>query len=391
MRTLHAVARVASWSTRVVGALSAADAKHASRPASLKFRVFPCDLEGVGCYRIIYPYGLIDRLTTHDVTIGSDGQLVQENGRILLSIPEAVLGGEHGAAAEEFLDADIYVIQRPLEKIYAPLVAWLKQHGKGVVVDLDDYVHGVSSKHKTARDIARSDRHSFEVPSRCFPYTDLLTVSTSELADLYGDLVPRCLVLPNRLLRADWDQIEPAFSLERGKIRVGWQGWLAYRGDDLRVLKRMMRKWLRKHPDVVFVNVGKPDALTYMDIPRDQRLHVQGAKFPGHAPLVAEIDIGLVPLALTTFNDAKSALKGMEYGACGIPVIASPAREYRTWVDEGVNGYLAREPAEWMDALDAMLEDGRWRRMGKANLAKARANWVEDHWADWLRPYAKTA
>lgn len=357
----------------------------------MKFRVFPCDLEGVGCYRVIYPYGLIDRLTAHDVTIGSDGQLVQDNGRILLNIPEAVLGGEHGPAADEFLDSDIYILQRPLEKLYAPLAAWLRGHGKGVVVDLDDYVHGVSAKHKTARDINRSDRHSFDVPTRCFPYTDLLTVSTPELAELYGDLVPRVMVLPNKLLRADWDGVEPAFAQDRGRVRVGWQGWLTYRGDDLRVLKRMMRKWLRKHREVVFVNVGKPDALAYMDIPRDQRIHVDGAKFPGHAPLVGEIDIGLVPLAMTTFNDAKSALKGMEYGACGVPCIASPTREYRAYVDDGVNGFLAGSPVEWMDALDAMLEGDAWRRMGKANLAKASANWVEDCWADWLRPYNQVA
>lgn len=348
-------------------------------------------MEGVGSYRIIYPYGLIDQFSEHSVLIGMEEVEAGGRQKMLLNVPEAVVGGPHGQDADEFLDSDVYVLQRPLETLYAPVAAWLKQHGKTVVMDVDDYVHGLAAAHTARGQVAASPRHSFETMLHCFPYVDLLTVTTPMLAELYGDRVPRTVVLPNRLLRRDWEEIVPAYAQERGRVRVGWQGWMGIRGDDLRVLKRMMRKWLRKHRNVVFVNVGKPDALTYMDIPRDQRVHVPGARFPGHAPLVARIDIGLVPLQMSTFNEAKSCLKGMEYGACGIPCIASPTAEYRGWVDEGSNGYLANTPGEWMDALDAMLEGERWRELGRNNRVKAHQNFLDDCWADWLTPYAAAA
>lgn len=357
----------------------------------MRFLLFPSDLWGVGCYRLIYPYGILETHTNHIIEIDHSG--ISATGDMKLNLPEAILGGNHGPEADKFLEADIYVIQRPLELAYAPLAAWLKYHDKTVVVDIDDWFHGIPEGNRGAKAIRDSPKHSLDVLKRVLKYTDILTVTTPKLAELYGQHVPRVEILPNYLLRKDWEGIQPAYEQDRGLIRVGWQGWLSYRGNDLKVLKRFLPAWLKKHPEVVFVNVGNHDALDYLRLQRGRRVqHLQGTRFPHHAPLVGQIDIGLVPLTHNTFNESKSSLKAQEYGACGIPFVASNTEPQRAWCD-GTNGYIAANPKEWVEALDAILENDRWREMGQSNHAKSWANMIDDepNWSRWDRLYDRIA
>jgi hypothetical protein len=75
-----------------------------------------------------------------------------------------------------------------------------------------------------------------------------------------------------------------------------------------------------------------------------------------HYPSLFEnIRIGLVPLNLCDFSEAKSYLKGLEYAASGIPFIASPTHEYRLLASEGI-GRIASTPDEWRDHATELLD-----------------------------------
>jgi glycosyltransferase involved in cell wall biosynthesis len=78
----------------------------------------------------------------------------------------------------------------------------------------------------------------------------------------------------------------------------------------------------------------------------------------------------------------------MEYAACGIPCIATPTESYRHWVEEGVNGFLAKGEKDWIQRLDELVVDEELRtRMGVAARAKAKDNTIQAHWAEWERVY----
>ena len=67
-------------------------------------------------------------------------------------------------------------------------------------------------------------------------------------------------------------------------------------------------------------------------------------------------DIGVVPLNLPLdFNEAKSALKGLEYAAAGIPFVASPSGEYKRLASMGI-GRIASTPDEWVTHLTELLD-----------------------------------
>jgi glycosyltransferase involved in cell wall biosynthesis len=70
-----------------------------------------------------------------------------------------------------------------------------------------------------------------------------------------------------------------------------------------------------------------------------------------------DFDIGLAPLVPSVFNQAKSPIKTAEYAALGIPAIASDVGPYPGFVEDGVTGFLVRQPHEWAAALKALADD----------------------------------
>jgi glycosyltransferase involved in cell wall biosynthesis len=101
-----------------------------------------------------------------------------------------------------------------------------------------------------------------------------------------------------------------------------------------------------------------------------------------------DFDIGLCPLWPTTFSRSKSALKAIEYGARGIPVIASDCEAYRPVVEHGVNGFLVRRDHEWLKYMSELAGDDDLRaKMGDAARAMASRHVIEDGWRDWAQAY----
>ena len=68
---------------------------------------------------------------------------------------------------------------------------------------------------------------------------------------------------------------------------------------------------------------------------------------------VAELGIGIAPLADTRFNACKSWLKPVEMSALGVPWVGSPRAEYRRLADMGA-GVLADNSRRWFRELDRL-------------------------------------
>jgi glycosyltransferase involved in cell wall biosynthesis len=74
-------------------------------------------------------------------------------------------------------------------------------------------------------------------------------------------------------------------------------------------------------------------------------------------PSLGQLDVGIVPLASSQFNEAKSTLKGLEYAAHGIPFVASPLPEYEVLAQEGI-GLLAKDRGRtWRAQLLRIMQD----------------------------------
>lgn len=292
------------------------------------------------------------------------------------------------------LNADVVVLQRVVEPWAPELVRRLQAASPRTVVvfDIDDWYDGIPSYNPASATITAEHRATVR---ELMSLVDVVTTSTPELADAYRSAARRVAVLPNYLdpdLWSDAEKYRP-LRLNPGEIRVGWMGAFSMRGGDLELLKPWVAAFLDSHPNVRFVAAGCPELLDWLGVPglasppqyEGAKSHVRPYE---HLPaMLAWIDIGLVPLTFNRFNQAKSWCKGLEYGAAGAPVVASPAREYREYVRPGVNGLLARHN-NWGRQVDTILDDLDAYREGARKVADE--YWIDDHIDKWVAAYAAT-
>jgi len=94
------------------------------------------------------------------------------------------------------------------------------------------------------------------------------------------------------------------------------------------------------------------------------------------AALVAECDVGIMPLRDTPWEQGKCAYKLIQYMACGLPTVASPIGANCDVVIEGKTGLFADRVQSWVDALAILLSDVGLRKcFGQAGRARAEAEY----------------
>lgn len=94
---------------------------------------------------------------------------------------------------------------------------------------------------------------------------------------------------------------------------------------------------------------------------------------------LSELDLLLVPLEATIFNDGKSAIKFIEAGAVGVPVLASNVHEFALAIENEIDGLLANDGDEFRKYLQLYCRDrGLLDQLGKqANLKVQKLHTVE--------------
>lgn len=211
----------------------------------------------------------------------------------------------------------------------------------------------------------------------CIRRSDGVLVSTDNIAEEVcnlrgsGDFIG---VIPNAIdftLR-DWSKPAPRHELLRDKIVIGWLG-----GDrpltDFQSVHWSLREVLVDNPKCILAIAGSPDQtrkiLSYLRIPPGRAVIFPPVPFDEYPQLVSQFDIGLAPIADTRFNRCKSDLKLLEYGAWGMPYVASNVAPYSRYHrgTSGTGGYLASKPLEWKLALERLtLDEGDRHTKGQA-------------------------
>lgn len=73
-------------------------------------------------------------------------------------------------------------------------------------------------------------------------------------------------------------------------------------------------------------------------------------------------DIGLMPLLDDPWSHGKCGLKILQCLAVGVPVVCSPAGINKEIVEDGVNGFVANTPEEWIKKLEILINDNNLRK-----------------------------
>ena len=215
------------------------------------FRLFPQDFEAVGSYRLIYPYGLIEQNTEHEVIVEVGNR---KGKKIELYMPDPQRG-----APEE----DIFVFQNRLEEDAGRVVEWLVENGKTVVVELDDWWWDIPKGAPAHNALKVVEGISLAALKRQVRAATFVTVSTPKLAELVGEWNDNVHVIPNCVDAALLDFQRP----RSDRVVIGWAGGASH-ANDFAFVRNELKGYLRRTPEVdVHIigtdyrrELGRPDA-----------------------------------------------------------------------------------------------------------------------------------
>ncbi len=87
-----------------------------------------------------------------------------------------------------------------------------------------------------------------------------------------------------------------------------------------------------------------------------------------------DLDLAIAPLEVNAFNEAKSNLRLLEYGAMGWPVVCSDVYPFRT--SQPPVQRVPNTPQAWLQALQPLLKDPALRQ----HQGQALHDWVSEHY-----------
>lgn len=235
----------------------------------------------------------------------------------------------------------------------------LETSGTKLILELDDaltHIPETSPFHEQFR----SMRREFE---QYFRHADLITVSTPYLKELYSQYNRNVIVLPNCIDTRIWNYELSAQPVEQPPLKILFSGTPTH-GEDFMALSAAMGRILEEFRGEVELIIWGNMIPEFSGRPGVRIIERYEADYAGYAATLMGLkaDIGIVPLQDTVFNRAKSAVKWLEYSACGIAGIFSDVGEYGHVVSHGETGLMvANNEADWYGAIKELTVNRQLR------------------------------
>lgn len=256
---------------------------------------------------------------------------------------------------------DVVVVQRILPFLDV-LREKCKQHGIKLVYETDDDLLGVeedSPSYEYVTRVSKSIKNFIDA-------SDVITVSTPTLASKFDE--SKTVVIPNYYVNSVFDIKKDIKSGDN--LKLGYYGTLTH-SKDLFLIKDVILKLKERH-DFDFEVIGgfnadddvEEDWFKAIELPPN---NMDFEKFMPWLSKTVDWDIAVVPLKDSSFNQCKSELKFIELAVLAIPGVYSDMCVYNNVVEDGINGFLATNPDEWIEKIEKLILDKSLRKNIRQN------------------------
>ena len=348
----------------------------------MKIHVAMADRGACGHYRMKWPAEAMQRagldVEIHEpgpmdwlpIQIGVDAVSGRPSGR-------TIIGGS-------FDHIDVLVIQRPLTWRAAAGFEVLRQNGVRVVVDLDDDLSSLHARHGMWHRVhpRYNQESNFLHLQKATKSADALVGATPAIAARYGG-AGRGVVVENCVPR-EW--LDAERTEQHDRLVVGWTGKIATHPDSLNVPGVGLSRALAATGSDFRV-IGDATGVAEQ-AGLDTLTEIPGVALMEYPTQVAQLDVGIAPLADSAFNRAKSWLKPLDYAATGVPFVCSPTPEYERFCAQGV-GLIAMKPKDWERQLKRLLTDRSFAAEQSEAGREIAARWTFDqHVEEWYEAWS---
>lgn len=288
---------------------------------------------------------------------------------------------------------NIIVLQPMLGADLADVLNSANRKGQSVVMDLDDWFWDAPSSPTVGGELRSSDfREWCDRARRIIGESHLVTASTPYIVEQISSWqnAPPVRLVRNAIDLERWGRAE---CVTDGPV-LGYAGSVYNHLADVRLLRGWLGPLLERH-DLRMIHVGAhPSLPSFADLTDvdPARMEVRnGKQWSEYAPShpIAGMDIGIVPLMDRPFNQAKSALKGMEYAACGVPFVASSSPEY-VWFGSGAlvgTSFGDQSPDKWIEAIERLLDPATRATQAQHQSERLAHEDIALRWTDWEEIY----
>jgi len=301
---------------------------------------------GVGLYRLMQPTQFIDKVNKEKSRItpfsgtgrptrisdGGDPNIESWNDDTLMEICK---------------DADIIwstIIYDKDEMV--KMLDIRKWSGAKWIVDIDDDLYSIPVDNPNKAAVESLVRNA----ELCLSLADGLTVSVPRLKEVYRQFNPYIYVNPNGQDIKFWDDLRKKLPIKNNKkVRIGWRGASGHAAD-VSLIKPAIDA-LKKEYNIEFVTLGiKP--------PFKSEHHdwVNCLDFP-EALAKLNLDMALVPLIDSPYNQSKSDIAIQEFSMLKIPVVASRVENQKNWPCK-----YAGTNYEWYGAIEELIKSRELRK-----------------------------
>jgi len=234
---------------------------------------------------------------------------------------------------------DLVIIEHQIFPYLPPFLEYLiKKQNKNIVIEFDDAIY-LTFLHR-------------EKIGKILKLSKGVIVGNDFLKNYVVKFNPNVQVIPTTI---DMERYNPKIDDSRDKAIIGWIG-LAYNLNFLKSLENVFRKLSKKYKISLKVISGRPLEIGGVEV------IFKKWSYDSEVEDLQSIDIGIMPLSENEWSWGKCGLKLLQYMAIGLPSVSSPIGVNNEIVNDGINGFLAKNDEEWFEKLSALIEDKNLRK-----------------------------
>jgi O-antigen biosynthesis protein len=290
----------------------------------------------------------------------------------------------------------IFIFHRTVEtEKIKKLIEEIKNQKKEIIFETDDLTFDpeLLKQSDYLKNINKLEKKQYENGLGAFilndPYVKACTTATKYLSEklrVYGKQV---FIVPNKLSDEDLkivDQIKEAKKLQAKsyKLKIGYFSGTISHNKDFATIEIPLLKILEKYPKVELMLAGPLEISEDFGKYKDRIIRLPYVNRRKHFENISGIDINLAPLELNNpFCEAKSELKFFEAGILGVPTVAVANQTFSEAIQDGEDGYLAKDENEWFGKIEKLITDENLRQsMGEKAREKAMRDYTNKNSRD---------
>lgn len=272
---------------------------------------------------------------------------------------------------------DKVFVHREASPIGPPIVEWIiaKVFRKQIVYDFDDaiWLTNTSAENKM---VAILKCH-WKVAKIC-KWSWKVTCGNDFLCDFARQFNPNTIYIPTTLDLDETHFPKTQHPIPKTLLTIGWTGThstLKYLQTIVPILQA-----IQSEIDFDFILIADKnpqlELRSYTFVPWHKKTEWEDLK---------KIDIGIMPLDNSEWEEGKCGFKAIQYMALGIPALASPTKANCSIIENGQNGFICSSDFEWKKALRTLIQNVElqsvFAQKGRATIENrfSKSAWAEEY------------